>query len=66
MTKEKQQKIESFIEDYNSLLEGLNDELEPLGISNKLITKFNEVEIENLECDDELYDFYDYINTLTS
>ncbi len=58
MTKEKQQKIESFIEDYNTLLEELNEELEPLGISNKLITKLDQVEIENLNCDPYLWHKY--------
>jgi flagellar capping protein FliD len=58
MTKEKQQKIESFIEDYNTLLEELNEELEPLGISNKLITKLDQVEIENLNCDPDLWHKY--------
>lgn len=49
----------SFIEDYNSLLEGLNDELDGVGISaNKMITKLSQVKIANLECDDYLAELY--------
>lgn len=58
MTKEKQKIIKEFIEDYNTLLEELNEELEPLGISNKLITKLDQVEIENLNCDPDLWHMY--------
>jgi len=61
MKNEREQLIVQFIEDYNALLEGLNDELEPLGISNKLIKKLSEVEIDNLECDEYLYELYNEI-----
>tara|TARA_R110002051_G_scaffold322514_1_gene413218 strand:+ start:790 stop:990 length:201 start_codon:yes stop_codon:yes gene_type:complete len=61
---EKQELINDFIEDYNSLLEGLNDELEGMGISpNKLITKFSQVKIDNVECCEKLTElYYEIIN----
>ena len=57
MTKQEfNEKIEAFLEDYNALLEGINDELEGMGIApNKLITNISEVDMENLECDEYLY-----------
>ena len=56
------QLTKSFIEDYNALLEGLNDELAGMGIgANKMITKISQVKIENLECDDHLAEQYQEI-----
>jgi hypothetical protein len=50
------ERIEAFLEDYNALLEWINDELEGMGIApNKLITNISEVNMENLECDKYLY-----------
>tara|TARA_R110000764_G_scaffold90205_1_gene172401 strand:+ start:336 stop:533 length:198 start_codon:yes stop_codon:yes gene_type:complete len=48
--------IKSFLNDYNALLEGLNDELdgiEDIG-KNKMAKKMSDVELANLECDDYL------------
>tara|TARA_R110002153_G_scaffold31768_4_gene96561 strand:+ start:3359 stop:3547 length:189 start_codon:yes stop_codon:yes gene_type:complete len=54
-----QELINDFIEDYNALLEGLNDELEGMGISpNKLITKFSQVKLSNVECCEDLLEEY--------
>ena len=54
-------RIIAFLEDYNSLLEGLNDELsaiESLSDWNKEAVTLNDVEISNLECDEDLYEEY--------
>lgn len=60
----KSEKIHDFIDDYNAHLEGLNDELEGIGISpNKMITKFSQVEIENVETSVRLTrDYYEIVN----
>ena len=64
MTNIQTQRELDFIEDYNALLEGLNDELEGVGISpNKLITNISEVKKGNLECDEYLIiEYYELIN----
>ena len=53
-------RIAAFLEDYNSLLEELNDELS--GIEdmelNKEAKTLKDVEIGNLECDEVLYEKY--------
>ena len=54
-------RIIAFLEDYNSLLEGLNDELsaiESFSDWNKEALTLNDVEISNLECDEYLYEEY--------
>ena len=53
-------RIAAFLEDYNSLLEELNDELS--GIEdmelNKEAKTLKDVEIGNLECDEVMYEKY--------
>tara|TARA_B100001094_G_scaffold220049_1_gene214074 strand:- start:454 stop:834 length:381 start_codon:yes stop_codon:yes gene_type:complete len=51
--------IHSFIADYNALLEGLNDELEGIGVEpHKLIENINQVKADVLACDDYLKESY--------
>jgi hypothetical protein len=60
-------RIIAFLEDYNSLLEGLNDELsaiESFSDWNKEALTLNDVEISNLECDEDLYKEYQEIINL--
>jgi hypothetical protein len=60
-------RIIAFLEDYNSLLEGLNDELsaiESFSDWNKEALTLNDVEISNLECDEYLYEEYQQIINL--
>ena len=60
-------RIIAFLEDYNSLLEGLNDELsaiESFSDWNKEALILNDVEISNLECDEDLYEEYQEIINL--
>ena len=60
-------RIIAFLEDYNSLLEGLNDELsaiESFSDWNKEALTLNDVEISNLECDEDLHEEYQQIINL--
>jgi hypothetical protein len=60
-------RIIAFLKDYNSLLEGLNDELsaiESFSDWNKEALTLNDVEISNLECDEYLYEEYQQIINL--
>jgi len=59
-------RITAFLEDYNSLLEELNDELsgiDDMGLNKKAKT-LKDVEIENLECDEYLNEEYHEIKEL--
>tara|TARA_R110002126_G_scaffold107862_2_gene243588 strand:- start:3089 stop:3304 length:216 start_codon:yes stop_codon:yes gene_type:complete len=60
-------RIIAFLKDYNSLLEGLNDELsaiESFSDWNKEALTIKDVEISNLECDEYLYEEYQQIINL--
>jgi len=60
-------RVIAFLEDYNSLLEGLNDELSAIeGFTdwNKEALTLKDVEISNLECDEYLYEEYQQIINL--
>ena len=59
-------RITEFLDDYNSLLDELNDELcgiDDMGLNNKAKT-LEDVELENLECDKYLYEEYHEIKEL--
>ena len=59
-------RITAFLEDYNSLLQELNDELsgiDDMGLNKKAKT-LKDVEIENLECDEYLNEEYHEIKEL--
>lgn len=59
-------RITAFLEDYNSLLEELNDELsgiDDMGLNKKAKT-LKDVEIKNLECDEYLNEEYHEIKEL--
>jgi hypothetical protein len=60
-------RIIAFLKDYNSLLEGLNDELsaiESFSDWNKEALTIKDVEISSLECDEYLYEEYQQIINL--
>ena len=60
-------RIIAFLKDYNSRLEGLNDELsaiESFSDWNKEALTLNDVENSNLECDEYLYEEYQQIINL--
>ena len=59
-------RITEFLDDYNSLLDELNDELcgiDDMGLNNKAKT-LEDVELDNLECDEYLYEEYYEIKEL--
>ena len=57
--------IEEFLEDYNSLLEGLNDEIDGIDDmpKNKAATKLSDVKLADLEHDELLLDWYYELKT---
>ena len=59
-------RINNFLADYNSFLDGLNDELagiEDMGL-NKKATTLKDVKMEDLECDEVLFNEYHEIKEL--
>ena len=59
-------RIKEFLSDYNSLLEQINDDLsgiDDMDLNDK-ITDLDQVKIEDLECDEFLYEEYHLIINL--
>ena len=57
--------IQEFLEDYNSLLEGLNDEIDGIDDmpKNKAAKKLSDVKLADLEHDELLLDWYYELKT---
>lgn len=66
MNTQLENRIADFIEDYNALLEGLDDELggiDDIGSTTK-IKSLKQVQVDDLECDEMLFNEYHEIKEL--